>query len=91
MLKYRLINYFDVWGNETDGWEVNDLCEEGMISLPDDFTDSDIIKALKGINFLNDKANTETVSVMSDPDMIEFFETATNMPIGRLELIKEEY
>ena len=21
---YKLIDYFDVWGNETDGYEVND-------------------------------------------------------------------
>lgn len=26
--RYRLINYFDVWGNAEVGYEVNDLCVE---------------------------------------------------------------
>ena len=26
--EWALWNYFDVWGNEEDGWDVNDLCKE---------------------------------------------------------------
>lgn len=30
MPTYSLINYFDVWGNAKDGWEVNNLCTEKL-------------------------------------------------------------
>jgi hypothetical protein len=51
--KVELINYFDVWAGEEKGtWEVNNLCSEGMIELPEDFTDDQLLKALKEKEFL---------------------------------------
>ena len=51
MVTASLVNYFDVWGNKKDGWEINNLCTEGKIELPDDYTDQDIVKALKEFGF----------------------------------------
>ena len=59
MKKYRLINYFDVWGNAEDGWTINDQCYVGdapggdVFCIADDATDKDIAKYLVDINFLN--------------------------------------
>lgn len=51
---YSLINYFDVWGNEKDGWEINNQCIEfDDLIITDDATDKDIITYLKEIGFLN--------------------------------------
>ena len=63
-MKYKLIDYYDVWSNEEDGYEVNNLstCVTG-IEIADDTTDADIINYLKSINFLSEKATTETVEV----------------------------
>ena len=44
---YKLIDYFDVWGNATDGWEVNDITTvEDDIILAEDLTDEEIIDFL---------------------------------------------
>ena len=41
---YKLIDYFDVWGNETDGYEVNDKIDTNiMLEIPDDITDEELI------------------------------------------------
>ncbi|MBS5368967.1 MAG: hypothetical protein KHY19_05845 [Coprobacillus cateniformis] len=44
MNRYKLVDYFDVWGNEEEGWEVNDLCTIfDDLYMEDDITDEDII------------------------------------------------
>ena len=30
---YKLIDYFDVWGNETDGYEVNDKIDTNIVMI----------------------------------------------------------
>lgn len=85
-MKYKLIDYYDVLGNEKDGYEVNNLstCVTG-IEIADDATDTDIINYLKSINFLSEKATTETVEVDGDDLFIELTEKETGYPLGRLE------
>jgi hypothetical protein len=86
MDKYRVINYFDVWGNEEDGWEVNNLCSEGYIELKDYTDKNEIIDALQEMNLLNEKASADTVHFYNDYEMIELFEEANGRPLFRLEL-----
>ena len=46
MLNYQIISY-DVWGNNRDGYEVNDCrYTPYKIELPDDFTDKQLKRAL---------------------------------------------
>lgn len=53
MPTYSLINYFDVWGNAKDGWEVNNLCTEKTgITITDDATDKEILDYLVHVGFL---------------------------------------
>lgn len=85
-MKYKLIDYYDVLGNEEDGYEVNNLstCVTG-IEIADDTTDADIINYLKSINFLSENATTETVELDGDDFYIELTEKETGYPLGRLE------
>ena len=71
MPTYSLINYFDVWGNAKDGWEVNNLCTEKTgITITDDATDKDMRKV---------KIDT------SDGDMMEIYAVKGMQPLGRLQ------
>lgn len=45
-MKMTLINYYDVWGNAADGWEVNDQFNEGDFEIPDNATPKQIITEL---------------------------------------------
>lgn len=52
---WTLINYFDIWGNEVDGYEVNNQCVEADdVVISDDATDQDIINYLFNNGYLND-------------------------------------
>ena len=84
-MKYKLIDYYDVLGNEEDGYEVNNLSTcVTSIEIADDATDADIINYLKSVNFLNEKATTETVELDGDDFYIELTEKETGYTLGRL-------
>ena len=84
---YRLIDYFDVWGNEEDGWEVNNLGPiEDDIIFVDDVSDQEILDYLiDTVGWLSPDARNKVRVESWDPDFIEFFVDDTDMPLGRLE------
>lgn len=83
-MKYRLINYFDVWGNKDEGFEVNNLCiEEENLYISDDSTDKEIATFLKNIGFLATD-DLRKINIVNWGDMIEI-ESKGHYPIGRLE------
>jgi hypothetical protein len=50
--KYRVCG-LDVWGNEDDGFEVNDSHDIGFIEIENNCSDEQIIKSLVDKGFLN--------------------------------------
>lgn len=88
MSKYNLINYFDVWGNEEEGYEVNNLCiEERDIVITDDATDKDILEFLVAIGFLNTSDESKVYLQDYGYGMIEIYQKEHNYPLGRLEAV----
>ena len=84
MRTYTLINYFDVWGNEEDGWEVNDCCSEADdITITDDATEQDIIDYLYNIEFFKTN-DLEKFDVEYCGDFIEISEKETQKPLCSL-------
>lgn len=85
---YKLIDYFDVWGNAEDGWEVNDLTTvEDDIVIVEDSTDEEIIDFLIQIEYLKPEARENVHLESYDNEMIEIVQTKDDYPIGRLEMI----
>lgn len=90
MLKYRLIDYFDVWGNQKDGWQVNGVCEEFTSELPDDFTHGDILKDLKQQGFLKKHVRTNMLDFYPlGFEMLEISARRNGAPLCRIEFIEE--
>lgn len=87
--KYRLIDYFDVWGNPDDGYEVNDLSREFYVILPHDATVEDIITALISKNYFTPLATKWTIEAWDDGTMIELYQVEDGKPLCRLEYIEE--
>jgi hypothetical protein len=50
-IRCKVINYFDVWGNQKDGYQVNNMCNEGEITVPKDASNRDVVDALKKMGF----------------------------------------
>lgn len=85
MSKYTLVNYFDVWGNEKEGYEINNLCNEVEgITITDDATEKDILKYLVQIGFLTTSDRRKVRIDTTDGDMMEIYAVKGNYPIGSL-------
>lgn len=81
MTTYSLYDYFDVWGNPEDGYEVNNLCLLcDDLYIADDSTESEIIDYLISEGFLLDTANG-LVCIDCFGDGCEIYEEETGMPL----------
>ena len=83
---YSLRNYFDVWGNAKDGWEVNNSCIEfDDLNITDDATEKDILKYLKKIGFLStDDRRMVRCDMDTYVDGIEIYEVKGHKPVAAL-------
>ena len=86
MSKYRLINYTDVWGNNKDGYEVNNQCVEfDDLIISDTATNKDILTYLYKIGFFTTN-DLRKIKVINEYDVIEFY-GKKQYPLARLELV----
>ena len=84
MTQYRLIHYFDVWGNKDDGWEINNQHEVfNNLDIPHDFDYKKILTYLKEIGFLvtNDMRR---LLIEEHGNSIEVYERKNMKPICML-------
>ena len=81
---FTLINFFDVWGNKRDGWEVNNQCIEfDDLIISDDATDKQIISYLKEIGFLSTD-DMRKVCLEDFGSAIEIVRKKGRCPLGQL-------
>lgn len=79
---YDLIDYFDVWYNDIDGWFVNNqtvILEN--ITISDDTTEEEIINYLKENNLLVDNCKIEDFDICFDFGFIEITEKENGKPL----------
>lgn len=88
--KHRIVNYFDVWGNSKDGYEVNNMCEEGVITLHMNATNEDVLKALKKFGFLKKHVRMNMIQFEGAYMDIWEINDSKGKPICRVEPIIEE-
>ncbi len=82
MAIYNLIDYFDVWGNEEDGWEVQNQClEKTQLMLPPNATDDYILNMLVEVGYL---VGADVARLEDSGEMIEIFAVKNGMPLGKL-------
>lgn len=84
---FDLIDYFDVWGNEEDGWEVNDqTVVEEKIWISDDTTEEELFNYLKDtVGYFNRNTKFSDVEIQwYDPDFIEIFQASDGCPVCSL-------
>jgi hypothetical protein len=79
-MKYKVIDYIDVWGNAKDGWQVNDERDTGIVlNITDETTDEDILNMMLIHNLI---AQTEDMRIeWSDERFGELFQDSTDLPL----------
>lgn len=83
--RYELIDYFDVWGNVSDGWEVNNQCVLFReLQISDKATDKEIISCLVDIKFIPYHEKDKVGLRWLDNSNAEIFIKRTLQPLGQL-------
>lgn len=93
---YKLYAY-DVWGNEKEGYEVNNVYSALVgtnlfdavsveVELPPDASDRDIIKSIKDSGWLNKKLHYKSFEVEGDFDYTLYL-SYKGRPLGELRKI----
>lgn len=71
--KWKLYDYFDVWGNEDDGWEINNLCcVEDEIMISTDSSDEEILQNLLKWGYMSGYKKDE-IEIEDLGEIIDFF------------------
>lgn len=89
MFKLRLVNYFDVWGNQKEGYEVNNLCTEWDDGHAVDLEDRTLLNLLKSSGFLKNTVRINQVDFADYYPFIEIYQRRDGRPLGRLEVLEE--
>jgi len=88
-MKYRLVHYFDVWGNRKEGYEVNNQCEHAIVEFTDYPSNDEILNKLKKINFLKKTTRKNSFNFDNQGENIEI-ETHEGRPICGLHTLEYE-
>lgn len=76
---YEVFEY-DVWGNEHEGYDVNNRMRSGCeVTLDEDATDAQIIKALKDCGFLRKGLHTKSFDIEGEMDYTLYVTRARDM------------
>ena len=89
-MKLIFVNYWDVWGNEADGWDVNDVSRHTMKgSKPE--TAADVLSLLIANDIVHSDVTLGDVEIEIDSCGAEITETGRRLdlelskPFGRIE------
>ena len=86
MYRVKLINYFDVWGNKKDGWEVNNQCIEWDDGIMVEISNREILELLKITGFLKKQVRINQIIFDDYGEFIELSQKKDYCPICRLEI-----
>ena len=83
---WSLVDYFDVWGNAEDVWEVNNASVEfDDLYLDPEITDEELVDYLKYIDYFTKFVTVDQLIIEDGGDHIEFFQASDGKPICRLD------
>ena len=89
-MKIELTDYYDVWGSERDGWEVNNLSRNGYTSQKFDIWNrKKVLKFLKKIGYLK-KTVRENSMIWEETDCGFFlYQSCNYLPLCEIRLLEE--
>ena len=79
------INYWDVWGNETDGWDVNDVSRHTLKDTDTPNTETDVLAVLIDNDIVHSDTTLGDLDLEFSECSVEITERKTQRPFGRLE------
>ena len=83
-MKLIFVNYWDVWGNENDGWDVNDVSRHKIEGCEPD-TEADVLNLLIANDLVHSDVSANDLEIQIDSYGAEIIERANGKPFGRIE------
>ena len=82
MTTWEIRDCYDVWGNQKDGWRVNDSLIVGTYNFPERIIENDkaLLVRLKEMNLLT-TSDLRKIAVDGDYGVIEIKERKTEKPL----------
>ena len=82
LIRYQLINY-DVWGNEDNGFDVNDKFPSGQyVEIPEGASDDEIVRILKNEDIIKKTVRAKSIEIDGEQGYDLYFSYG---PTGRPE------
>jgi ribosomal protein L31 len=82
-------NYFDVWGNKKEGFEVNNQCHDYYTTKSKLETRKQILQFLKRINFLKKSVRENSIR-WEDTESGAYLNDRNWMPICEVRIVDKE-
>lgn len=80
--KWELWDYFDVNGNENDGWEINDQTRvRDDIVIFDGAVNDDIVRYLVEQEYLQSEAKVDDFYILWESDFVEVYDKQNGKPL----------
>lgn len=79
---------YDVWGNDEDGFEVNDRYDWGSVKLPEDAPGKVVIQTIKDFGIFAQDALAEEFKIDGDGSIMVIEDARNDCPL--CELILED-
>jgi len=85
-MKINIIDYFDVWGNKKEGWEINNWFQNAFkVKITDIFNKKKLLKIMKRLGYIKPGVRTTQLLFEEIDNGYEISLNKTNMPLFRVE------
>jgi hypothetical protein len=79
----------DVWGNDIDGYEVNDRYRMFPIELTESYTDEELLQALKDFGLIQEFCTLDQLNIDGDDECLFIDDASNGQQIYQLEKMEE--
>ena len=85
-MKILVTNYFDVWGNKKEGWEVNNCCHDVYnVRRFDPYNKAATLRFLKRIDFLKKSVRLASLSIEEAENALYISQSRDGCPVCAVE------
>ena len=85
IMELIFVNYWDVWGSESEGWEVNDVARHTLKNSEAPDTEKDVLSILIDNDIVHSDTSLDDLDLEFSSFSVEITERKTNRPFGRIE------
>jgi len=89
-MKIELTDYWDIWGNEEEGWEVNNIARNEYTTRKFDIWDrKKVLQWLKRIEYLQKRVRRDMLEWEETDQGFILYQASNGIPLCEIRLLEE--